>query len=821
MPSAPSWLDLKLGLRMLVKYPALSLVGGLGMAVATAVSVGFFAFMQAHLYPVLPLPEGERIVAIENRDTKVNNEVRQAVHDFVVWRQELRTITDVGAFRIVTRNIVAGDGVPEPIPVADMSAAGFTLARVAPAMGRVLSEADEAPGAPKVVVIGHDVWKNRFAGDPRVVGRELRLNGTPHTIVGVMPDGFAFPQDHEYWLPFQADPSASPRRKGPAIYIFGRLAPGISMEAAQAELAVLGKRAAADYPTTNKTIVPMVMPYTHSLTDIQGMTTMMAVQMQAMMSLLLLVVALNVAVLVYARTATRQGEIAVRSALGASRARIVRQLFMEGLVLSLVSSAVGLGIAQVGVGIGNDLMATEGGTPFWADYSVQPITVLFTIGAAVFTAIIVGVLPALQATGRRLTDSLRQVSAGSGTKLGKTWTTLIVAQVAIAAAALPAAVSMGWDEIRGATTRPTYVPSAFLQTGLRGAELYGEGGVVRVDTAQFGERVGDVMRRVVSVPNVLGVTYRASLAGRGGRVEVEGITLPDELQGSRAVESDGIALNTLDVFGVRTLSGRSFEPADTDTASTSVLVNRSFSRRVFGNENALGRRVRYAGTDAQGEDAAIPPSRWYSIVGVVEDMSVNRFDPDLVRPVLYYPVALGSTAAVQLEIHTRGKATDFIRTLRQHIVAVDPAMRLGQSYGLDEFERQDQLATRLAALVIGLVLLSVALLSGAGVYALTSFTVTRRRREIGIRTALGAQRGQVLRDIFGRVARQIAIGLGVGIGAAGLIEVASGGELLSGRGGVLLPTFGVLMAVVAVLAAVGPARRGLSIQPAEALRAEA
>ena len=825
MRSFLSWLDLKLGLRMLVKYPSLSIVGGIGIAVATAVSVGFFAFVQAHLFPTLPLPDGDRIVAIENRDSQLYNEVRETLHDFVIWRKELRTITDLGAFRMARRNVIASDGAPEPVAVAEITAAGFTVARVAPLIGRYLNVDDEASGARPVLVIGAKVWKDRFASDPNIVGRQIRLDGIAHTIVGVMPEGFAFPFNHAYWTPFRADPSAYARRKGPAIFVFGRLAPGVSMAAAQAELAVLGKRAAADFPATNNTLVPMVMPYAHTLTEgVQGTTKTMAAQMQAMMSLLLVVVALNVAVLVYARTATRQGEIAVRTTLGASRGRIVRQLFLEGLMLSLVSSSVGLVLAQFGLRLANGIMETSAasyGSPFWASYRLQPLTVVFTIGVAVFTAVIVGVLPALQATGRKLQRSLREVSSRSGVRLGATWTTLIVAQVAIAAAALPAAVSIGWDEIRNAATKPTFPASEFLATELRAGETDADGKVIPIDSIRFGQRVADIMRRVAEEPNVVGVTYGASLAHRIGRIEVEGVTLPPDLQGEWAVESEGIAPNSPETFGVRTLAGRGFEPGDTDPASTAIVVSQSFARRVFGNASALGQRVRYAAREAFGGDAAMPPSRWYTIVGVVGDMAVNPMDPKEVAPVIYYPVALGQTTSVELRIRLRDKATNFVPTLRKHIGAVDPAMRISQSRWFDELETQNQFATRLTALMVGLVLVSVALLSAAGVYALTSFTVTRRRREIGIRAALGAGRSQVLRDIFSRIARQIALGLTIGTGSAAVIDAVSQGAFMGGRGRVLLPIFGALMTIVAIAAAVGPARRGLRIDPAEALRADA
>ena len=822
-----SWLDVRIGLRMLVKHPALTLVGGLGMAVAIAVSVGFFTFVGAHVYPTLPLPEGDRIVAVENRDAATNDEDRRVLHDFVRWRDGLRTVRDLGAFRTVERTLLPDAGaagqVPEPVRVAEMSAAGFRVARTPPRLGRHLVDADERAGAPAVVVIGHDVWQDRFAGDPGVVGRTVRLGGTVHTVVGVMPEGFAFPERHSWWAPLRADAATFPRREGPALYVFGRLAPGATMTTAQAELDADGQRAAAAFPETHATMRPMVMPYTHSLIDIQGTTTWMVVQMQLMVSLLLVVVALNVAVLVYARTAMRQGEIALRSALGASRRRIVVQLFVEAFVLAMGAAIVGLGLAQVGFRIGNGIMEAEMGVPFWADYSLQPSTVLFTVGVAVLAAVIVGVLPGLQVTGRRLQTTLRQLGGGTGLRLGRTWTVLIVAQVAIAVAALPAATSMGWGEIRNATTRPTYAPAEYLMAELQPESDGAAAADARADSARFGARLTELLTRLRTEPTVAGATYSTYLPERRGRLEVDGA--PAESPAGHRVASQGIAPDYLALYDARMLAGRGFAAADLDSASTAVIVNQAFVARVLGGAPALGRRLRHLTPPATGERErrdAPKPGPWYEIVGVVQDLQVNAFDPTLVRPRLYYAVDPARAQEVQLEVRARGGATtgDVAPRLRAVAAAVDPTLRLGTVYSQSEFERQEQLAVRLVSLVVGLVLVSVFLLSAAGVYALTSFTVTRRRREIGIRAALGALPRQLLRSVFARVARQVAVGLGVGIGAAAVADRVSGGELLGGMAGVLLAAFGVLMAVIALLAAVGPARRGLRIQPTEALRAE-
>ena len=820
MRTGISWLDVKIGLRMLVKHPALTLVGGFGMAVAIAISVGFFAFVQVHIYPTLPLEEGERIVALENRDQETNNEERRSLHDFVLWREELQSVRDLGAFRTVERNLLLGDGPPQPVQLAEMSAAGFRVARVAPLMGRVLTDDDERATAAPVLVIGYDVWQNRFAGDPGIIGRQVRLGTAMHTIVGVMPKDFGFPQSHQYWIPFRADPLAFERRQGPSIFIFGRLAPGATMQEAQAELTLIGRRTAAAFPKTNAKLQPMVMPYIHSLTDIQGSTLWEAALLQMMMSLLLIVVALNVAVLVYARTAMRHGEIAVRTALGASRRRIVAQLFVEALVFALCAAAVGLGIAGVGVRLGNGIMAAEmeGATPFWIDSSLQPSTILFTVGVTLLTAAIVGVFPALQATGRNLQDNLRQLGVSGGAKLGKAWNALIVGQIAIAVAALPAAATIGIGVIRGAATHPTYRPEEFLMARLRPEVPTGQRtpAELRADSARFGLHLVEVERRLEAEPRVAGASYSAYVPGRRGRIEIEGLPMPAASPSGHWVDAQGVAPDYFALYGARQLAGRGFESGDLREGATAVIVDDAFVAQILGGGSALGRRLRHTRPAA---DSA--PGPWYEIVGVVSALTRNELDSTAVRPHLYYAVGPAQAQAVSLELRVRGATpADFAPRLREIAFAVDPELRLGQVHSLAEFERQNELAGRLVGLGVGLVLVSVFLLSAAGVYALTSFTVTRRRREIGIRTALGAHPMQVLRGIFARVARQVAIGLAVGIVAAAVVDRLAGGEMMRGMAGVLLPTFGVALALVALLAALGPARRALRVQPSEALRSD-
>ncbi len=458
-----SWLDLRLAVRMLVKYPGLTAVAAIGMAVAIAISTAFFAFFYAYLYSTLPLDEGERIVALENWDVEANNEERQALHDYVLWRAEMSSMQEVGAFRNVGRNLIVPGGMTEPVRLAEITASGFRIARVPPLLGRYLLDEDERPGADAVVVIGHDVWQSRFASDPAVIGRAVRLGNTAHTIVGVMPASFEFPISHSYWVPLRVNPEQYRRGEGPAIFIFGRLAPGATMESAQAELTTIGQRSAAAYPDTHAKLSPRVLPYAYPILDIQDVSLMQVALMQAIVSVLLVVVAVNVAVLIYARTATRQGELAVRTALGASRGRIVAQLFIEALVLSAAAAAVGLGLATFGLSQAHLIMQLENARPpYWIDYSLPPAAVVYVVGLALLAGVIAGVLPALNATGRRVQSTLRHLSGGSSMRLGRTWTMLIVTQLALAVAALPIAVALGWAEVRSATTSPVFDVEQFL-----------------------------------------------------------------------------------------------------------------------------------------------------------------------------------------------------------------------------------------------------------------------------------------------------------------------------------------------------------------------
>jgi putative ABC transport system permease protein len=809
-----SWPDIKLSLRLLIRNPGLTVVSSVGITVGIAIASGMFGFLHGILAPTLPLDEGDRIVALENWDVARNNENRQSLHDFATWRDQMKSVVEVSAFRTIAATMRTGDRLPETVRVAAMSASGFRVARVPALLGRFLTPDDEREAAPPAVVIGYDGWQSSFGQDGSVIGQQIKLGNTEHTVVGVMPKGFGFPVNHQYWIALRANPSAYARGAGPVLFVFGRLAPGATMASAQAELAVIGQRAAASFPETNATLKPQILDYTKPINDVQDMGAGTWMMMQLTISLVLIVVAFNVAILLYARTATRRGEIAVRTALGASRGRIVSQLFVEALILALLPAMLGLALGQYALAIGNGIMAQElgGAAPFWLDHGIQPSTLLYVLGLVVITAAIAGVLPALHATRGGSGGDLRQLGGSTGIRLGRMWNALIIVQVAFAVAVLPAAIKIGLNETRTSLTQPNYPAEEFVGFAV----------ATGTEANPLGHRLQELKRRLQVEPGVAGVTFTASLPPRDrGRMEVEGIPVAEvpATTGFNRVTTFGIDTDYLDVHGLRVIAGRPFDARDATASNKPVVVDSVFAGRFLRGQSAVGRRIRYGASTPNGQ-----PSPWYEIVGVAENLQRNPIDPDAVSPTLLYPVAPEHASGIGVAVRLRGSAASrmdegFARRLHQILASIDPGLRMSEIRA-HAADGQDALVIRLVALALSLVLLTVLLFSAAGVYSLMSFTVAQRRREIGIRAALGASSLSLLRSIFSRVAVQVAVGVVLGAIGAAAIAPASAGAALAGRLAIVTPAIAVTMVVVGVLAAYGPARRSLRIQPTEALRGE-
>lgn len=830
-----SSLDFTLAWRVLLRYPGLSIVGVFGMAVGIAVSAGAFAVISMLMDPRLPLPEGERIVSLKNIDTKTSNDEMRMLSDYAAWRG-LASVEDLSVARIVSRNLVVEGRSSEPAPVVEMMASAFRVARTEAFRGRYLLPEDEVPGAASVIVIGYDEWVRRFQADPAIIGKTVRLGGETYQIVGVMPDGFGLPTNHSFWIPWRLDPQAYPPRTGPSVSVFGRLAPGATLETAQAELTELARRVAADSPATHEHLRSLAMPYAFAYTDMGDAENFLAMRaIQFALMLLLVIVCVNVAILVYARTASRQGEIAVRGALGASRFRIVAQLFVEALTLAGVSAAIGVFMVLIAMPqLEAAFLGIVGGKlPFWMEFRLKADGVIYVVVLTLVSAAIVGVLPALKATGRHVQAGLQTLSPGSGSRMqmGRIWTLLIVAQVALTVTLLPAAIFYTWDGLRLRTGDAGFASREFVSATLamdRSSEPPTVSGEAAFN-ARYAVAHEELDRRLREQQAAREVTYSLHDAGEElAMVAVgEGQSPPVDPVGYNIVEGDKlghlvrynrVAVNFFDAFDVPVILGRGFTASD--LGADTIIVSRALADSVFGPGNPLGHRIKYVGRsrEATEDNTPKPMERWFEIVGVVPDFPVNHV---LKEPRVYHAAPFGGVYPARIGVRVRASdPASFSSALREVSTAVNPGLQVRNISTIEINVKKEEGVFRMIGLTVGLVMLSVLILSGAGIYALMSFTVARRRREIGIRAALGADRNRLLLGIFSRALGQLGAGAALGIvGAAGLEQILEG-EMLQGRGSVILPIVALIMMIVGVLSALGPARQGLRIQPIEALRDE-
>jgi predicted permease len=811
-------LDMELGGRMLAKYPGITLVGGIAMAFAIWFGAVTFELIGLFLFPKLPLPAGDRIVKVFNWDTRGSEVERRSAYDYVVWREQLHTVTDFGAYRDVPRNLAVPGGETREVSVAEMTASGFAITSAKPLMGRTLQASDERGDAPPVAVLGYKVWRDRFGSDPAILGKSVKIGDSFASVVGVMREGYGFPIAHELWMPLKLDQLDRTPRGGVPINVFGRLADGASFEEAQAELDLIGRRLAAQFPQTHEFLKPRVTSYVAS-DNPSSAELGMSLAINVMIVALLALICGNVALLLFARAATREVELTVRSALGASRARLVMQLFAEALVLGGAAAIVGLGAAALTLRLyGMHYLEINLGTmPFWFDADLSPLTVLYALALTVLGAVIAGVLPALKVT-RGISQKLRQGTAGSGLRFSGVWTFVIVAQVA-ATVLLPAIVALEQNEM----SRVKAYDFGFPAKEYLAVQVQGD---LSSDTsrARAGATLQTLQQRVASEPGVRGVTFVSAPPGAstgGAR-----IFLADSAQlpaGQRVAGVAQVDVNYFNVLGARVLSGRDFHSGDLTPGARSAIVDLRFVEQVLGGRNPIGRRMRIGRAD----------SSWWEIVGVVKNLGmgspVERNPPAGV----YVPVPLGFSAASFMMIHASGDPLALSPRLRTIAEAVDPNLRLS------EITRLDMTSDPLVWFIklwrqITMALTGVAvLLSLAGIYAVLSFTVSKRTREIGVRVAVGASPRRIVATIFRRPITQVSTGIVVGsilVGLGSIVvrnhqpDTAFGMQTLAGGLSIgqlaALIGYASLMLGVCLLACVVPTRRALSVQPTEALRAE-
>ncbi len=808
-----SALDFKLGLRMLRRYPGITAIGTVAMAVAIALGMLYVEGLTKGLYPTLPVANGDRIVTVRYWDVGTRTVAEQSLHDFAIARATVKTIEQLGAAMVFTRNLVTADHQVEPVTGAEVTANAFTLMGMTPLVGRTLTARDEQPAEPLVVVIGERLWTTRFARDPSAVGRSVKVGIEDATIVGVMPERFGFPVNQHLWLPLRTDGSLLAPRTGPNVTLFGRLAPGVSQRQAQTEIDGITAGLAAANRDVYKNLQAWVVPY--GTPPLEADTPMIKNALYAanmFFVLLLVVICTNVATLVYARTATRVSEVAVRHALGASRGRIIAQLFTEALVLTALAAGVGTALAKLALrwgvrDIGRDLL------PFWITDNLSTTTLLYAGLLALLAAVIVGVLPALRVTRLDVMDGLRrEQAAGASLRFGGVWATLIVVQVAITVAVLPLAAvgvvagnrfrqraeSVGADRYLTATV-------AFDRREHEADAAPARLGRERASLAEF-------ERRLRAEPGVEQVAFADRLPVMDtskSRLEVDaaaGAPPTSPRWSTLAHVSPGFFA----AFGSPIVAGRNFSGADLERGHV-LIVNRSFTHFVFGDRNPVGQRIRLTHSD---ENGAPEDDGWYEIIGVVKDIGWQMPEP-AEQAAMYHPTLLQPGTGVSVAVQARDPM-GFAPRLRVLANAVDPEMQLTDLQRLTDVGGRGAMLTWTVTYVAGVVAFLVLVLSASGIHALLSFIVARRTREIGIRVALGAPPVRVVSGVFMRAFLQVAFGI-----LAGSLVVALKIDFGSMTQVLMLVIADATMLTAGVVACTLPLRRALSVNPTTALKAEA
>jgi putative ABC transport system permease protein len=818
-----SWVDVKVGLRLLRKHPVLNLAAVFALAVGIPVGLAPSHLARALEAP-LPGDAADRVRAIRYWDPLSAAVAPTWDGEFTFWAQTLRSFSSLGAFRTSSYNVASADGRAAPAAGAQLSASVFRMLGARPLLGRVLEASDFAAGAPDVVVIGHGLWSSRFGQDPEVLGRSIRLGRKLHVVVGVMPDGFAFPTNEALWLPLRLASVGGVGEKV-RVQVLGRLADGVSAQQAQAELSSQGPplpigAASASEARERARLQAEVVPFGFLYLGLPagGLASLPEFRfVQLGMFVLLLVACGNVAMLVFARTATRLQELAIRTALGASRARLVSQIFVETLLLAVIAAGVGvLGFDWALGHVNLAGLAGESALPYWLSLGLTRETALSAIALATVSATVAGVVPAIAITGRAISLNIR---GGSRVRFGRLTGALVVADVAVSVAAVGMAFAVsGHATDLQAANRATGIPaSEYLAVEFR---LPQDGDVpdrLRLKLAAAQRDLVAALEREPGVRRVAVGDVLPRMEHRSRPYELDGVGGASDapLRWTRLARVD---VDFFHALGTSVLEGRDFERTDAEEGSRVAIVNTAFVERALEGQDPIGRRVRLP--TLSSTDTAV----WYEIVGVVGPLGVNVVNADRGEAV-YLPAALGTINPMQLAVHLSVPPAGLTGRVRELAMEVDPDLVMGKASVLSDVRQGDwYLVMGLAAGLVVLVGVLIALAT-SGLYAMLSLSVSERTREIGIRSALGASRRALLMTILKRSLVQIGLGAAIGlpIAARSVFELTG----TPGGGGSVAQSMVVALGLSAgIVLAVGlgsclvPTRRILAIQASEAMHAD-
>lgn len=800
--------DIKYAIRSLVADRGVTALVVLCLALGIGINATLFSMVDGVLIKSLPYAAAERLLILN--ETFERGGIREAgvsYQGLQDWKRQTTTLSAIVA--VSSRTITLADRAePEQFDGAAISWDLFPTLGIPPALGRHLTPQDDQVGAEPVVVISDDVWRRRYNGDASTIGRSVSVNGRPHTIVGVMPPGFRFPENQRVWIPLGPLAAADPRSSR-SLWIFARMKPGVDLARARADVAAMAATAAAQYPTTNEGWSAMARPMAEEF--IPDDVRLVLLTMMGAVTLVLMIACANVANLMLARASGKQREFSVRAALGAGRAQLVRQLLTECVLLGLAAAPLGLAVAYLGVWLLDGAVPRDD-IPYYIDWSISPRVIAYTVVVSALTGLVFGLAPALQAGRLNLTEALRDGARGSGQsgRRARVRNGLVVAEVALALVLLVGAslfvrsfinlqsASAGFD------TSPLLTLRFFMTT-----EAYPR-------PEQRHQRVEDVIRRIESLPGVE-AAYASNfipLDGGGG--------------GERAVVVDGRAVPSGEeprvlyipvtqgfqrTLGLTPIKGRDFTPAEGVSRTAVAVINDTMARKLWPGSDPVGARFRLA--EATADD-------WFTVIGVAPDVSQYDMTDDAPLPVALVPLPFAVFQNSGVVIRTTGDPSALAAAARGEIRAADSGLAIFSVRTMEDLRQSSFWQYRLFGFMFGTFGAAALFLAAIGVYGVLSFSVSQRSQEMGVRIALGAQRADVLRLVVRQGVTLALIGVAVGVvGAFGATRViASILYNVTPSDPVSFIGVALFLTAIAFIASYLPARRATTVDPIVALRNE-